>query len=228
MFGTLIYSVLISLIPSMAWWIFILSQDVHQEKKQDLAEIFMIGVLTAAPVLLVVYWIFGLLEVFGVYLPPLAMGFISGAVVEEIVKLYMLYQFAMKRKFFDEPIDILVYSATVALGFAAIENVFFALSPFAEVGLERMILIRGITAVVVHIISTFFMGYYLYLYMETKRKRMLAYGLFAGIGFHGIYNVVVSTSLPGLFTAFYALGFIPAGMAIMIITEHLKKQSITT
>jgi hypothetical protein len=54
---------------------------------------------------------------------------------------------------------------------------------------------------------------------------MLLFGGCVGIGFHGLYNVVVSTSLPSLFMGFYALGFIPAGIAILVITEHLKQRS---
>src|SRR5262245_30376424 len=45
--------------------------------------------------------------------------------VEELLKLLVVYFYAYRRKEFDEPLDGVIFSATAALGFAAVENVFY-------------------------------------------------------------------------------------------------------
>ena len=45
--------------------------------------------------------------------------------IEELLKFLVVYFYAYRRKEFDEPLDGVIFSATAALGFAAIENVFY-------------------------------------------------------------------------------------------------------
>src|SRR5262249_1473534 len=45
--------------------------------------------------------------------------------VEELLKLLVVYFYSYNRKEFDEPRDGVIFSATAALGFAAVENVFY-------------------------------------------------------------------------------------------------------
>jgi len=45
--------------------------------------------------------------------------------VEELLKLLVVYFYAYRRKEFDEPLDGVIFSAAAALGFAAVENVFY-------------------------------------------------------------------------------------------------------
>jgi RsiW-degrading membrane proteinase PrsW (M82 family) len=47
------------------------------------------------------------------------------APLEEILKFSVLLGFASYRKFFDEPLDCMIYAWTIALGFAACENVVY-------------------------------------------------------------------------------------------------------
>jgi RsiW-degrading membrane proteinase PrsW (M82 family) len=54
----------------------------------------------------------------------LTLFFVIGP-VEELLKLLVVYFYAYRRKEFDEPLDGVIFSATAALGFAAIENVIY-------------------------------------------------------------------------------------------------------
>jgi len=54
----------------------------------------------------------------------LVLFFIVGP-IEELLKLLVVYFYAYRRKEFDEPLDGVIFSATAALGFAAIENVVY-------------------------------------------------------------------------------------------------------
>lgn len=47
------------------------------------------------------------------------------APLEELLKFSVLLGFAYHRKFFDEPLDCMIYAWTIALGFAACENVVY-------------------------------------------------------------------------------------------------------
>src|SRR5262245_28772979 len=54
----------------------------------------------------------------------LVLFFVVGP-IEELLKLLVVYFYAYRRKEFDEPLDGVIFSATAALGFAAIENVVY-------------------------------------------------------------------------------------------------------
>src|SRR5262245_51965973 len=54
----------------------------------------------------------------------LVLFFVVGP-IEELLKLLVVYFYAYRREEFDEPLDGLIFSATAALGFAAIENVIY-------------------------------------------------------------------------------------------------------
>ncbi|HZF39404.1 MAG TPA: PrsW family glutamic-type intramembrane protease [Blastocatellia bacterium] len=54
----------------------------------------------------------------------LVLFFVIGP-IEELLKFLVVYFYAYRRKEFDEPLDGVIFSATAALGFAAIENVIY-------------------------------------------------------------------------------------------------------
>src|SRR5262249_13883244 len=70
--------------------------------------------------------------------PPLVLFFIVGP-LEELLKLLAVYFYAYRRKEFDEPLDGVIFSATAALGFAAIENVVY----LAQSDNNELLLLRG-------------------------------------------------------------------------------------
>ena len=56
--------------------------------------------------------------------------FLGVAFVEELAKFLMMFFLLRKNFVFDEPIDALIYSVVIALGFAFVENIVYLVSVF--------------------------------------------------------------------------------------------------
>lgn len=229
--GAILYAGLIPFIPSLAWLSFVLKSDIHPERMRDISLVFIIGILSAVPILFFAFLGEHIIEIFGVSFSPLLQSFFLGAVNEEIVKIALLYLFAMTSQFWDEPIDIFIYAATLALGFAGIENVAMAVQYLdtigTEVTFEYTLILRSITAVLVHIISTFIFAYGLSLYKQSHNTWILGAGVLSSIGFHGAYNysLQVDSTYDNAFLMFYTLVFIPTFFVMISQVRRLQALS---
>ncbi len=225
----IVYSLFIAFAPSLAWLYFVLKKDIHPERIRDISFVFIIGILSAIPILMIGYFIQSALVSSGQEFNPVLLSFLTGAVNEEVMKVLLLYFFAMTAQFWDEPIDIFIYAATIALGFAGIENFVLVLARFDSMGngLEQLLLVRSITAVLVHIMSTFFFGYALAIYRNNRNVFILLTGALASIGFHGLYNYSIQMSEGNLemFQVFYLVVFIPSFLYMLHLVKELQTDS---
>lgn len=124
--------------------------------------------------------------------------------VEEMAKLLPFLAVVLRFREFDEPLDGIIYASFIALGYAAVENVFYLqyLTPIEAVA-------RGFAAPVLHILCASIWGYAIgiawlrhdALFVATTKGFLLAAGL------HGVYDFIV------LQNAFNAL---PIAAAIVI------------
>jgi len=105
---------------------------------------------------------------------------------EELVKFVCVMLFAYPWKAFDEPLDGIVYSVMVSMGFATIENIIYA----GIFGTETTIL-RAFTAVPAHAAFAVFMGYHIGIakFSKPKEKFWHIFVGFAGaVIIHGAYD----------------------------------------
>ncbi len=118
-------------------------------------------------------------------------AFIGAAIPEEFAKLLMLWLLVRKSKYFDEPIDGIVYAVCVSLGFAGLENVLYLIDDpdYLSVGI-----MRGITSVPGHFCFAVSMGYFYSLAHFGKKHRlwykMLTY--IVPVLLHGTYDALLS------------------------------------
>jgi len=83
------------------------------------------------------------------------------AFVEEFAKYATVFLIAFKSKFFDEPMDAVIYLITAALGFSAMENALYIFKDLANGGVFEILSngnMRFVGATVVHIVSSAFVG----------------------------------------------------------------------
>ncbi|MBI5798785.1 MAG: PrsW family intramembrane metalloprotease [Candidatus Yonathbacteria bacterium] len=83
------------------------------------------------------------------------------AFIEEFAKYATVFLIAFNSKYFDEPMDAVIYLITAALGFAAMENTLYIFKDLAEGGVYEMISngnMRFIGATIVHIVSSALVG----------------------------------------------------------------------
>ena len=119
---------LLSLAPCILWlWYFYSRSRYKHPSLRVIALTFLLGsvaTLVAIPLNLLGQWLFLSLLGPGVWTRVLVLFLVVGP-VEELCKLLAVALYAYRRREFDEPLDGVIYSATAALGFAAIENVIY-------------------------------------------------------------------------------------------------------
>src|SRR3989344_4984826 len=122
-------------LPSLVWLFYYLRKDLHPEPKRMIIKVFLYGVLITVPVFFIQVGLSGLLKQLQ-YLPLFASfpiiidiikWFIVIALVEEVLKYLVVKTIVFRSGELEEPLDIMLYMVVVALGFAALENIFYLL-----------------------------------------------------------------------------------------------------
>ena len=109
----IIFAILGGILPAVLWLKFWLKEDKHQEPRGLILKVFLMG-MVAVPIAV-------LLEK-GVptFIPDYTFtSFVLWAIIEEGLKFCAAYFIALKTRFADEPIDMVLYMMTAALGFSA-------------------------------------------------------------------------------------------------------------
>ena len=197
----------LAFLPSIIWLRFFLRFDKHPEPQNSILRTFLWGML-AAPIAMAIepfleyifrYFAFSA----GFVLNWSLFGFILIApIVEEILKYGTAkigyWEFPAE---FDEPVDFMVYLITVALGFAAIENVVYFLGTSDKiVGIASGIIWgsillfgRFLTANLLHALTAAIIGFFIALSWRYQSRHyiLLVFGLIVAIIVHSSYNYCV-------------------------------------
>lgn len=188
---------LISIIPVFLLGLYIYKKDSVKEPKSLLMILFSSGLFAAF--LVIAINIVMLLLIPDLYISDnynkfsqiklFFLIFIEIAFVEELCKWIMIRFIGYPHKDFDQLYDIIVYSTFVALGFAAIENIFYVLQGGITLGIYR-----AIFSVPGHVSFGIFMGYYLGLAKLCENKNKSKYIIYMILSvlvptlLHTIYN----------------------------------------
>ncbi|MBI2046517.1 MAG: PrsW family intramembrane metalloprotease [Parcubacteria group bacterium] len=120
---TLFYALLGGILPAVLWlWFWLKEDSARPEPRGLILFSFIAGMASVLPVFPLEQFAYAKLGG-GILL------LLSWAFIEEIVKYGVTVFADLKTRFFDEPVDAPIYFITVALGFSALENVLFMLSP---------------------------------------------------------------------------------------------------
>lgn len=87
-------------------------------------------------------------------------SFFVFAIIEEVFKFLAVYLVVRKSRFFDEPIDAMIYMITAALGFAMVENIAVALSISNIQEAIGAMTLRFVGATLLHALTSGIVGYY--------------------------------------------------------------------
>lgn len=144
-------------------------------------------------------------------------SFVVVSFSEELVKFVCLL-LLFSRSFFNEPMDGIVYAVMIAMGFATVENIFYA----DRFGLETTLL-RAFTAVPAHAVFAVLSGYYVGLAKFDKENKitLLLKGLFLAVLVHGIYDFfILQDYYPWLITMSTLTLAISLYFSIRLIKKH--------
>ncbi len=201
---TLGYAFLGGLLPSFIWLYFLLQEDAkHPEPKTMIALAFVAG-MAAVPLAIP-------LEQYakatlGGDIPVLA----AWALIEEALKYAMVAAFILWRPVVDEAPDYVIYMLTVALGFAAAENMLFLIAPLSDGHIASSIFtgdVRFIGSTLLHVFASAAVGFALaFSHLSSPRVRAIAAGsgLILAIALHTTFNALIisqgtSTTLAAIF-----------------------------
>ena len=199
------FLILLAILPAIIICKYVYDKDKEKEPRGLLAKLFFSGILAAILVIIrslileaLIPWL--ALEDNVSFARLLVITFIKVAMLEEGMKLLMVYLFGYKSQEFDETYDIIIYSVFTAIGFAAFENIAYVLSNGSVV----IGIIRGLMSVPSHAFDALFMGYYLSLakISSLKGSKQLEKGnLFKSLMIptvlHGIYDFcLLSGNIP--------------------------------
>jgi len=126
-FSTLAYSLIAGLFPSLIWLWFWTREDSNSEPRSLLIGLFLGGFLAVLGAIFAEQYIASL----GL---NSSLKYTLWAATEEIFKFVAVAVVALNSDYNDEPIDAMIYCIVTALGFAALENTLFLLTPLAGGG----------------------------------------------------------------------------------------------
>lgn len=191
--------------PLLILWYFWRQDQRRPEPKGLIGKVFLMGMLSVAPILVVELALQALFGPLPFWPKLLAESFIVAALTEEYFKRWVVTRYAYDHDAFDEIHDGVLYTIVASLGFACLENIMYA-SGDSAVGV-----LRAFTAVPLHALASGLMGYYIgraKFAAAHERKGLMARGLGAAVGVHGLYDFFV---LSGTMLAFLALPLLVGG-----------------
>jgi RsiW-degrading membrane proteinase PrsW (M82 family) len=176
----------IALAPGAAIGVYIYWKDKHEREPLGLlVKSFFFGVASTIITLLISWPISRMVPLDPTSLTQQAVhAFLLVALIEEFSKFIFVRWVLYPNKNFNEPFDGIVYSVTVSLGFAGLENILYVLDGGVETAVLRMF-----TAVPAHASFGVLMGYFLgKAKFEHKKAHYAIYALGVATLFHGAYD----------------------------------------
>lgn len=208
-------------LPALVWLFFWLMEDrCEPEPKRYIFYSFLLGMLAVVPALALEWAAQQYTSALGLLL--------LWATIEEVLKYGAAYFGALRLAVFDEPLDAVIYMVAAALGFSALENMLFILTPLASGEIMRSIItedLRFMGATLLHTLASATVGISLalsfYKPAAARRAHVLA-GLILAITLHTLFNFFIlgkgSTEMLWIFVCIW-IGIIAA----LLLTERIKE-----
>ncbi len=210
------------MLPAFAWLWFWLREDAkHPEPRRLIALAFLAGMCSVAIAIP--------LEQFAAnFIHDQTLQFSAWSAIEETLKYLAALVAVLWRKDNDEPIDSVIYMVTVALGFSAVENTLFLLSPLAGVNVLQTIItgnLRFVGATLLHVVSSATIGVALALAFYKPRSVKVLYavsGVILAALLHSTFNfLILNTQAANLLRTFV---FVWIGVVVLLaVLEYVKR-----
>ncbi len=201
---TLGYAFLGGLLPSFIWLYFLLKEDARCPEPRKLIALAFVAGMAAVPLALP-------LEKYAeVHLRGNLPVLIAWALIEEVLKYTMAAVFILWRSAVDEAPDYVVYMITVALGFAAAENMLFLIKPVSSGYFAASIFtgdVRFLGSTLLHVVASAAIGFALAFSARRGaplRVAAASLGLILAVALHAAFNALIinpgtSTTLDAFF-----------------------------
>jgi len=148
----------------------------------------------------------------------------------EVGKYFFLRMFCYPSDRFNTPVDGIIYSVMIAMGFATMNSVFY----FVDIPNVKVNLFNAATAGPANLIFGLAMGFFVGMgKMRSMRFIDNMTGLLAAIFFHSLYSFILITHDYQLMTAFFAgaaiiaFSLVLAALRMQIEAKKMEKKEIT-
>jgi RsiW-degrading membrane proteinase PrsW (M82 family) len=227
------FLIILGFVPSLVWLLYYLKKDLHPEPKSLIARTMFLGIL-AAPLAVGAELVFDKFLRTRSFFDPNVSSiyfFLAAAFIEEYVK-YLVIKFAILHNVnFDEPTDAMIYMISAALGFAAIENIFYLFSALDN-GTAAVIqtwFLRFAGATLLHAVSSALFGYFIGLswFFWRHSKKLVGLGLACATLAHLVFNLSLSLGGTGKASLIYSSSaLIILVILISYLFNRIKKRIV--
>lgn len=215
------YAFLIGFVPVLIWLGFWLLQDrKHPEPRSLILRAFAAGMLCVVLVI-------PLQQVVNTLFPVGFVLILLWAALEEIMKLGLTWFVVLRNRAVDEPVDVVIYLITTALGFAALENTLFLITTLTNGEIGHGLItgnLRFIGATLIHVLSTATIGVFLAFSFFKNNLAKFLYGVVGVILatlLHALFNFsIINTSADWLLTIF--AGVWVGVVFLLLVLEKVK------
>ncbi|MFC7391543.1 glutamic-type intramembrane protease PrsW [Scopulibacillus cellulosilyticus] len=162
---------------------FYLKDKYETEPIGMILKTFIFGALIVFPVMAIQY----AFETEHILQGLLTNSFLLNGLLEEFFKWLIIIYTAYRHTAFNERYDGIIYTVSVSLGFATVENILY----LTVYGIHYA-LFRAILPVSSHALFAVIMGYYIgKAKFSVKKKRYLFIGLLIAALIHGLYDLIL-------------------------------------
>ncbi len=221
-------TIILALLPGFAWLMFYLQEDLHPEPKKLIGLTFIMG-MAAAFFALALEIIFNLAAIELRIGPLTLISLLVFAFIEEVMKFSAAYLAVHKSKYFDEPVDAMIYTVVAALGFATIENIgVLTGGGGSELTLVSTVFattsLRFVGATLLHSLTSAIVGYSWAMGIrEFNLRPHIWSGLAVASVLHGIFNYFIIKRGNIIYTAVFLLVI---GFFVLNDFEKLRRKKI--
>jgi len=184
---------LTSLIPIWIWWEFIYLEDDHPEPKFMLLFAIILGLMSA------ILSYFAEAKIYQYFTESNYSYYALSAIIEEFLKFFLIFLFIFTTRYFDEPIDAMIYMGFAGLGFGFIETYLNICSVMINPPSEANVYLLGISVSILrflganflHMLASVLIGFGYAVSFKTRRLLPFIYSFFMAAFLHFLYNIFI-------------------------------------
>lgn len=182
------WAIILGLSPSLLWLVF--WRQLVKRGREPMGLVLMCFILGGMSVFLATFLQQGVKDL--VIAPSTRIAVWAG--IEEILKFGVFYFVAYRSKYDDDALDPAMYLIAVALGFAALENIFYILRPAESFNITASLLTGGLRffgSTLLHAIASCFIGIFITLTPRMFRGIGILLGIAGAIFLHSTFNFFI-------------------------------------
>lgn len=213
------WAIIVGLSPSLIWLVF--WRHLIRRGREPIGLVLVCFILGAGSVLL------------ATFLQTIAKGIVSDhttriavwAGIEEVLKFAVFYIVAYKSRYNDDPLDPPMYLIAVALGFAALENIFYILKPGLSFNVTASLLTGGLRffgSTLLHAVASCFVGIVITLVPRMIRGFGILLGIAGAIFLHSTFNFFILRNDTASFLQIYGYLWIVAIISHIILEKFRR------